>query len=432
VYKKAMVVALLLALCVVPFTSCGAAAKPAISYWSMWNKGEPQQRVIERAIADFEKEYGVKVDVKWAGRDVTNAIKPRLLAGENIDLVDQSAEELYGGVAANGISSRMNDVLEMQIPHEGKKVKDVIGRETYDAYVRKDGSLYIIPYSVVSAGFWYNKVLFRELNIEPPTTWEQFLSVAGKLRKAGLDPLAFGLQTEVYRGYIPYHTAMRILGPGSLNAAASDRTGKLFEDPRWVEVGDILYAFSKKGKNIFMEGYESSVYPAPQMDWIMDRAGMFFCGSWIPVETRPAAGPDFEYGCFPFPVFKGQNGDPTAIECSPFGFGVLKNAKNEGLAKEFVAFFLQKKYAESWVNDTMNMTPRKDVPAPKELRDIRLSLSKAKTTFRKDDGVQADYPQWYAAVYLPVLGDVLSGNINGTQFARQMRDETVKFWAHRK
>ena len=111
---------------------------------------------------------------------------------------------------------------------------------------------------------------------------------------------------------------------------------------------------------------------------------------------------------------------------------MLKNAKNEGLAKEFVAFFLQKKYAESWVNDTMNMTPRKDVPAPKELRDIRLSLSKAKTTFRKDDGIQADYPQWYAAVYLPVLGDVLSGNINGTQFARQMRDETVKFWAHRK
>ncbi len=61
------------------------------------------------------------MDVKWAGRDVTNAIKPRLLAGENIDLVDQSAEELYGGVAANGISSRMNDVLEMQIPHEGKR-----------------------------------------------------------------------------------------------------------------------------------------------------------------------------------------------------------------------------------------------------------------------------------------------------------------------
>lgn len=66
-----------------------------------------------------------------------------------------------------------------------------------------------------------------------------------------------------------------------------------------------------------MQGYEGSVYPAPQMDWIMGLAGMFFCGSWIPVETRPAAGPDFNYGCFIFPMIEGGQGNPTSVRIDP-------------------------------------------------------------------------------------------------------------------
>ena len=427
--KKRYFSALIFLFCIALLSSMTISAADTITYWSMWNKGEPQQQVIEKAIADFEKEYKVKIDVKWVGRDVATAIKPRLLAGENIDLVDQNGEELYGGLVANGIAERLNDVLELQVPHEQKKVKDILSKETYSPYIRKDGSLYIIPYSFVSSGFWYNKTLFRELKIEPPTTWEEFLDMAGKMRKARLEPVAFGLQTGVYRGYFPYLTAMRILGAGSLNDAAGDPTGKLFEDPRWAEVGDVIYTLSKKGKNILMKGYESSVYPAPQMDWVMGIAGTFYCGSWIPIETQSAAGPDFEYGTFQFPTFKNGKGDPTGMECSPFGYAVLKDAKNKDLAKKFIAYFLQKKYAESWVYDTMNMSPRLDAPAPKELKDMKEALNRANSTFRLNDGIQADYPEWYADVYLPTLSEIFSAKITGKQFQAKLRDETVKFWA---
>lgn len=409
--------------------SINILAKESFTYWSMWEKGEPQQQVLEQAIKDFEEEFGVEVKVNWVGRAVVTALKPRLLAGENIDLVDQSGEELYGALVANRIAGKMNDLLEMEVPGESKQIKDILIEESYSAYVHDDGALYIIPYNFITSAFWYDKNLYQELGIEPPTTWHGFLEMATTLKENGIDPVAFGIQTEVYRGYIPYLTAARILGAGALNAAASDQTGNLFRDPRWKEVGNVLYTFSKEGNNLFMSGYESSVWPAPQMDWIMGMAGTFYCGSWIPVETKKAAGPDFEYGAFIFPAFEDGEGDPTAVETYPIGFNILKDAGNSDLAKKFVAFFLRKEYAQAWVDDTMNMTPRMGIAAPADLKDAKAALDNANSTFRLNDGVQADYPEWYAKVYLPLCSEILLGKITGEQFAELLSEQTVDYWS---
>ncbi|MBS3811610.1 MAG: extracellular solute-binding protein [Halanaerobiales bacterium] len=429
--NKKLLLSLTVLMSIFLLSSAVVMAQDSFIYWSMWEKGEPQQQVIEQAIKDFEEQYDVTVNVNWTGRDVVTALKPRLLAGENIDMTDQSGEELYGGLVANDVAGTMNDVLEMKVPNEDATVEDVLINESYGAYVREDGSLYIIPYNFITSAFWYDKGLFNDLGIEVPTTWDEFLQMAEMLKENNLDPVAYGIQTDVYRGYFPYQTAERILGKNALNNAASDPTGELFEDPRWERVGDILYQFSKEGKNLLMQGYESSVYPAPQMDWIMGRAGTFYCGTWIPVETKNAAGENFEYGAFKYPTFEDGDGDPTAVETYPIGFNVLKDSENSDLAKKFVAFFLQEKYAEQWVADTKNMTPRAGIAAPAELKDAKALLDNANSTFRLNDGIQADYPEWYANVFLPLASDILLGEIDGAEWAEEMRAETVKFWKNR-
>src|SRR6056297_59013 len=429
--NKKLLLSLTVLMSIFLLSSAVVMAQDSFVYWSMWEKGEPQQQVIEQAIKDFEEQYDVTVNVNWTGRVVVTALKPRLLAGENIDMTDQSGEELYGGLVANDVAGTMNDVLEMKVPNEDATVEDVLINESYGAYVREDGSLYIIPYNFITSAFWYDKGLFNDLGIEVPTTWDEFLQMAEMLKENNLDPVAYGIQTDVYRGYFPYKTAERILGKNALNNAASDPTGELFEDPRWERVGDILYQFSKEGKNLLMQGYESSVYPAPQMDWIMGRAGTFYCGTWIPVETKNAAGENFEYGAFKYPTFEDGDGDPTAVETYPIGFNVLKDSENSDLAKKFVAFFLQEKYAEQWVADTKNMTPRAGIAAPAELKDAKALLDNANSTFRLNDGIQADYPEWYANVFLPLASDILLGEIDGAEWAEEMSAETVKFWENR-
>lgn len=426
---RKLVISAVTVLCLVMMLGSSIYAQRSFTFWSMWNEGEPQQQVLARAIKDFEAEYGVKVDVRWAGREVLSTVRPRLLAGENIDLVDQNAAELYGALVVNNIAGPMNDVLDMLVPGEDKTVGEVLKKQSYEGFFKEDGNLYVIPYNLISAGFWYDKDLWNDLGIAAPATWTEFLEACDVLKANGIDPIAFGLLTEVYRSYFPTEVAVRVLGAGALNAAAGDPTGELFKDPAWVTVGDILYQMSRKGKNLFMQGYEGSVYPAPQMDWIMGLAGMFFCGSWIPVETSPAAGPDFNYGCFIFPMIEGGQGNPTSVRIDPYGFNVLAGAENADLAKEFVAFFLKEEYCRAWVEETLNMTPRDGIPAPPELADLQAAIENAQSTHTDYDGVHADYPGWYLEVFLPLNAEILLGDITGAEYAEKLSTMTKDYWA---
>src|SRR5690554_6462743 len=262
-------------------------AEEKIVYWSMWNVGEPQQQVLARAVKDFEEEYGVTIEVNWVGRDVQTAIKPRLISGERIDLVDQSGPELYGAFVVHDLAGDMSDVLDMKVPGENIKVKEILEETTYNAYYKGD-SLFIIPYSITTSSFWYNKTLFNELGLETPDNWEEFLNVCDVLKNNGVDPIAFGLLTDVYVPFLPFFTSLRLMGPGSFYVAAADKTGKAFLTPEWERVAETIYTLTPAGKDLLMVGYESATYPAPQIDWAMGLAGLFYCGSWIPVETRDA------------------------------------------------------------------------------------------------------------------------------------------------
>jgi raffinose/stachyose/melibiose transport system substrate-binding protein len=427
-FKKISVLVIVVLVGLLTLSNMVYAEEGELVYWSMWEKGEPQQKVLEEAFNDFSEEFDVEVDLNWVGRDNLTTLKTRTLSEQNVDLVDKKAEEIYGALVANDMVKDLSNVLEMKVPNEDNTVGEVLIEESYNAYQKEDGTVHMLPYNFITSAFWYDKALFRDLSIEVPETWDEFLVMTEKMKENDLEPVAFGLQTGVYVGYFPYLTSVRILGEGALNRAAGDPSGKLFEDPAWERVGEVLYSFSKEGDNLLMENYESSVYPGPQMDWVMGIAGTFYCGSWIPIETKSAAGPDFEYGSFQFPTFEGGKGDPTAVESYPIGMSILKNSDNVELAEKFIAFFSQEKYAEKWVEVTKNMSPRKGVEPAPELQDAYQSLMKAEKTFRLYDGVQADYPTWYSNVFLPISRDVLSGNINGKEFAEQMRIQTIKHW----
>src|SRR5690554_1625946 len=355
--SRKLSIGLLLILVLTTVISTTVMAEEKLVYWSMWNEGEPQQQVLARAVRDFEEEYGVTVEVNWVGRDVQTAIRPRLISGERIDIVDQSGSELYGAFVVHDLAGEMSDILDMEIPGENITVGEILEKSTYEAYY-KDDSLFIIPYSVTASSFWYDKTLFNELGLETPNNWDEFLNVCSVLKDNGIDPIAYGLLTDVYVSYMPVATAVRIMGPGSVYEAAGDRTGEAFLTPEWERVAETIYTMTPVEEDLLMMGYDSATYPAPQMDWAMGLAGMFYCGSWIPVETRDAVGPDFEYGSFIFPGFDDKPEWGNAVEIAPFGYNVLKNSENPELANKLVTWVLKEEYARAWVEDTANMTPR--------------------------------------------------------------------------
>jgi multiple sugar transport system substrate-binding protein len=54
------------------------------------------------------------------------------------------------------------------------------------------GSHYAIPISYYHWGFYFNRDLFRKLELQPPQTWKQFLVLCDKLKKQNITPIAIG------------------------------------------------------------------------------------------------------------------------------------------------------------------------------------------------------------------------------------------------
>src|SRR2546425_1390213 len=55
------------------------------------------------------------------------------------------------------------------------------------------GDIWSVPVNIHRANvLWYNKKLFTDNSLTPPETWDQFKTVADKLKAKGVIPLALG------------------------------------------------------------------------------------------------------------------------------------------------------------------------------------------------------------------------------------------------
>ncbi len=150
-----------------------AQEKVKLVYWSMWNETEPQAKVIQSWIADFEAANpNIDIEATWNGRQNQTLVRTALSAGQQIDLVDQDADPLAGGLVQEGMAYPLNEFLEEKALDEDVPIRDVFTPGTLDLFA-VDGQIYLWPYIYNTSQFWYNKNAFAEAGAEPPKTWEE-------------------------------------------------------------------------------------------------------------------------------------------------------------------------------------------------------------------------------------------------------------------
>ncbi|MGH8917156.1 MAG: hypothetical protein ACRD0H_02250, partial [Actinomycetes bacterium] len=120
---SAVVAALLLA---TGTSACGEVGGGAadLTYWSMWKVGEPQQKVLAEAVADFEKETGLTVDVQWQGRDNLQKLVPALNTNSVPDLVDGPYVKAYPALVATDQARSLGAAYDLDV--DGRKVADLV------------------------------------------------------------------------------------------------------------------------------------------------------------------------------------------------------------------------------------------------------------------------------------------------------------------
>jgi raffinose/stachyose/melibiose transport system substrate-binding protein len=138
------------------------------------------------------------------------------------------------------------------------------------------GGLYAIPDQLAMEGFWYNKKIFAQDGITPPTTWSALVSDAKALTAKGVQPLAAdGMDgwplTRIISGYI-----FRELGPNAL-LKVSNGQAKL-TDPAYVKAAQAAAALGTAG--YFGKGFATLGYTAAEEEFLSSKAAMFYMGTW--------------------------------------------------------------------------------------------------------------------------------------------------------
>lgn len=267
-----------------------AAEQPAegvtLTYWSMWNSNEPQGQVIAEAVAAYEAQTGVKINVEWKGRDINTILSASLEAGEKFDIFEDDYKRI-----GQTYAPYTYDLTEMAAAAD-------YASHSYpcinDQAVAWAGYLNSIAEQPQIGGMFYDKDVFAQAGVEAPTTWEEFLTVCKTLKDQGL-----GLQAldSAYADFTLYHHLVHKLGEDRLTELSNN--GGWAAEPLFVEAAQEVIDFVKAG---YLVDGAPDEFPSSQNKIGYGLASMVVCGNYVTAEVNNNTGSSINWGLFNYPA----------------------------------------------------------------------------------------------------------------------------------
>ena len=213
------------------------------------------------------------------------------------------------------------------------------------AWQTDDGrDTYCVPLASVIHGFFYNKKIFADLGLKPPTTEPEFFAVLDKVKASGkYVPLSLGTADQWDTSQVVFTG----IGPNYWKGEEGRKAlidGKAkFTDPQFVAVWQTM----AKWPTYMAKGYQAQTYGDSQTLFASGKAAVFPAGSWDTAFFQKEG--DLDFGAFPPPVRKA--GDPCYIsDHADIGMGINSASKNKADAKVFLDWMGSKEFAELYTN----------------------------------------------------------------------------------
>jgi glucose/mannose transport system substrate-binding protein len=261
------------------------------------------------------------------------------MCGSGVDIVNSTVAGGGGAAARQVLTTRMlgNDPPGSFQVHMGHELIDtwvtqdymqpldsLFASEGWNSVFPKgvldivsyQGHPYSVPVNIHRANvLWYNKTVFSSNNLQPPTTFDEFFTVADALKAKGITPLALG-DVETFASVQLMETVLLgALGADGYNGLWTGAT-----DWSSAEVTDALNTYQK------MLDYVNSDHSSLSWDQANDlvisgKAAMTVMGDWLEGDMKAKNFTD--YGYLPSP---GTAGMYDALSDT---FGLPKNAPNQ-------------------------------------------------------------------------------------------------------
>ncbi|WP_158864930.1 ABC transporter substrate-binding protein [Leifsonia sp. AG29] len=306
----------------------GSSSGGTLTYWAS-NQGtslDNDKQVLTPVLDEFTKETGTKVKLEVIGwNDLQTRIQTAVTSGQGPDVLN-IGNTWASSLQATGAFLPFDDANMKAIGGSSKFVKTAL--DTGGAAGKPVTS---VPLYGLAYGLYYNKKMFSDAGVQPPTTWEELVAAAKKLTNGtqyGFS-LAAGSYTEnVHFAFINgsqnggewFDSKGNPTFTSQANVDGIKRYLDLMQTDKVVNPSNAQYDNGVQAVNDFATGKVAMILSQNNADSSIVKNGM----------------KSDQYGVVPFPAPEG--GKKIASFPAGINLSVFKNTKNKDAALKFVKY----------------------------------------------------------------------------------------------
>jgi raffinose/stachyose/melibiose transport system substrate-binding protein len=371
---------------------------------TMWGNHPEWKDPMEGLLAAFMTAHP-EVVIEFSatpGSDYPAKLQTALSGGQPSDILG----ELEGSIITKSLAGGTLPYADLT----GKV--DLSGlTDTARSQVTVNGVDYGCPLASYTVGLAYQRPIFAENGITPPTTWEELTAACDKLQSAGVTPLVLGAKDGVHPFFMYIGLTSAVLGPDGFQAVLKGE--KSLTDPDAVAATQLLLDLQP----YYNPGFEATDYVSGKAIFAQGLGAMMVAGT-ADFTGFKQENPDSDLGFMAWPGPEaGKYSTNTGLELLYTAYSGADQAKQDAAAT-FINW-LATLEAQQIVSDTISLPVHKDITESSD--PVRQETVQARGL---DVPVWYDVPETNASLdtVSQNQGGLWTGRLTAEQFAQIMQD----------
>ena len=315
-------------------TTSSSGGGKTLTYWAS-NQGtslENDKAVLGPELAKFEKQTGVKVNLSVIGwPDLLNKILAATTSGQGPDVLN------IGNTWASSLQA-----TGAFMPFDAKALTAIGGQDKFvPASFATGGAagkpVTSVPLYGLVYGLYYNKKMFADAGLKPPTTWQELQSAATKLTDPAKKQYGMVLEGGSYTESVHFAWIFGRQNGGQPFDAAGKPT---FTSPGMVAGVKQYVDLLGKDKVVNPSNVQYKNGPEAPGDFAKGKAAMLMSQNNADNTLQADGMKSSEYGVVPIPRPSPlpAGGKDVASFVAGINLSIFKNSKNQDAALKLVKF----------------------------------------------------------------------------------------------
>jgi raffinose/stachyose/melibiose transport system substrate-binding protein len=288
------------------------------------------------------------------------------------------------------------------------------------ARVKSGDKTYAVPIDMDAAVFWYNKKLFEKNGWAVPTTYEELMALAEKIKAAGIVPFALGNKDSWPATFWFQYMSLRLKGTGIVDKFVAGDSSATFM-PEATAAFQAIQDVAKA--KYFPDGFNGMTDAEANMLFLNGKAAMVLNGTWQIGMSADAPKDSFELGYFPFPTLKDGKGTQTDVIAGVAAcFAMSNSAKDKDDAILFLKYMTSPEVAAKYVEVRKTLVTTKGAATEENAGPVLFGISK--NVMEPAPSMDAFYDTAMAPketeTYYTTIQGVLDGSIKAEDAANKL------------